>query len=167
MAKPKRRRSKKRKPVDREERHAATPETLAKLRPWPMQDLLRKGPDDGGIDSRQFEACLQIVEAFKVITHGLGFKPLDLARVGHGESDLGAHGCRLWNIYVAWGNAYQRRALVSPHVIVDMVEDGRPIGAGAVWLVALAGDMWDKACSNHDREQKADRGRNHALAAVG
>jgi hypothetical protein len=157
MGKAKKRWDNKRKSVDRSERVAATPETLAKLKPWPMQDLLRKGPDDGGISSGQFEAALQIVEAFKVVTHALGFKPIDLAKVGHGASDLGSRGCRLWNIYIEWGNAFQRRALLAPHVIVEMVEDGRPIGAGAVWLVAMAADMWDRACSNYDRAQKAER----------
>ncbi len=47
-AKAKKRRAKKRKCVNRAERVQATPETLAKLKPWPMQDLLRKGREDGG-----------------------------------------------------------------------------------------------------------------------
>lgn len=154
MAKAKKRRSKKRQGVRRSERVQATPETLAKLKPWPMQDLLRKGPEDGGLSSDQFEAALQIVEACKVITQGLGFRPLDLTRVGHGNGEIGPRACRLWNVYVEWGNAYQRRALISPHVIVQMVEDDRPIDAGAVWLVALAADMWAQAARDHDRQQR-------------
>lgn len=145
--------------MSRSERVAATPETLAKLKPWPMQDLLRKGPDDGGLSSGEFEAALQIVEAFKIITHGLGYKPTDLGRVGLGGGELGPRSCRLWNVYVEWGNAFQRRALVAPHVIAEMVEDERPIDAGAVWLVAMAGDMWDRACSNYDRAQRVERDR--------
>lgn len=157
MAKAKKRRAKKRKAVNRAERVAATPETLAKLKPWPMQDLLRLGPENNGISSGQFEAALKIVEAFKIITHGIGFKPLDLARVGHGSGELGAGACRLWNIYIEWGNAFQRRAQLAPHTIVEMVEDDRPIGAGAVWLVALAADMWDRAAGDYDKEQRAER----------
>lgn len=159
VPKAKKRRSKKRKAVDRSERVAATPETIAKLKPWPMQDLLRKGPEDGGLSSDQFEAALQIVEAFKIITHNLGFKPVDLGRVGHGASEMGPRACRMWNVYVEWGNAFQRRALVAPHVIVAMVEDDRPIGAGAVWLVAMAANMWDRACSDYDKRQRAERER--------
>ena len=33
---------------------------------------------------------------------------------------------------------------IGQDVIVEMVEDDRPIGAGSVWLVALAADMWDR-----------------------
>ncbi len=154
MAKAKKRRAKKRQSVRRTERVQATPETLAKLKPWPMQDLLRKGPENGGLSSNQFEAALQIVESMQGHHARLGLQALDLTRVGHGNGELGTRACRLWNIYVEWGNAYQRRALISPHVIVQMVEDERPIDAGAVWLVALAGDMWDEAKSQYDRAAK-------------
>jgi hypothetical protein len=164
MAKAKKRKAKKRQNVNRAERVAATPETLAKLKPWPMQDLVRLGPDNGGLSSGQFEAALQIVEAYKVITRGLGFRPLDLTRVGHGTGDMGPRSCRLWNIYVEWGNAYQQRALISPHVIVQMVEDDMPIGAGAVWLVALASDMWDRAASEYDKRQRIERDRSPRMA---
>ena len=111
MAKKKRKTKAKRAKVDRAERVAATPETLKKLKPWPMQDLLRRGPEDGGLSSEQFEASLQIVEAFNVITRGLGFKPVDLGRVGHGSSDIGPRQARLWNIYVEWGNEFLRLSL--------------------------------------------------------
>jgi hypothetical protein len=159
MAKAKKRRSKKRQAVRRVERVQATPETLAKLKPWPMQDLLRKGPEDGGLSSDQFEAALQIVEACKIITQGLGFRPLDLSRVGHGTGEFGARACRLWNIYVDWGNAFQRRSLISPHTIVQMVEDDRPIDAGAVWLIGLAADMWDDSKRQYDRAENQQRVR--------
>jgi hypothetical protein len=143
--------------VVRTDRVQATPETLAKLKPWPMQELLAKGRHGGGLESDQFEAALQIVEAFGVISHGLGYKPTDLSRVGHGTGDISPRQCRLWNIYVAWGNEYLRRTRIRPHVVVDLVEDSRAMDPAGVRLVVLAAAIWDRVASNYDREQRVAR----------
>jgi hypothetical protein len=162
MAKAKKRRAKKRRPVNTTERVAATPETLAKLKPWPMQDLLRRGPENGGISNQQFEASLLIVEAFCVITRGLGFKPLDLARIGHGSGELSSRQTRLWSIYVSWGNEFQRRFLLPPHVVVEWVEDSRPIYPASVAMLAKAADLWDRMAGDHDKRRAVER---HEIAA--
>lgn len=155
MAKAKKRRNRKRQTVKREERCAATAETIAKLRPWPMQDLLRRGPHAGGLDSQQFESALLIVEAFDVITRGLGFKPIDLGAIGGGGSgEMGPRDERLWMIYIAWANEFQRRAKCRPHVVVGWVKDERPIDPGAAPLIAKAADMWDRAAGDYDRARR-------------
>ena len=64
IAKAKKRKSKKRKAVNRSERVAATPETLAKLQRDEIQDMLRL---EDGIDEQEVEALLKIEEAWRVI----------------------------------------------------------------------------------------------------
>ena len=68
MAKAKRRRTKKRKPVNRGDRVEATPETIAKLRPCPLKAMLHIGT----MQPDQYEAALQISAAFGFITRHVG-----------------------------------------------------------------------------------------------
>jgi hypothetical protein len=157
MVKSRKRRARNRKPVNPAERTAPPPEAAQHARPWPMQELLARGPEAGGLTSQQFEAALLIVEAFHVITRGIGHKPIDLARVGHGTGEMGARAARLWAVYVAWGNEFQRRHLLPPYVVVDWVEDARPIYPATVVMIAKAADLWDRVASDHDRVQRVAR----------
>lgn len=180
----------KRASVRREERCAATPETLAKLRPWTMQELLRRGPDDGGLSSEQFEAAVAIAEAFRFITGLVGFKPLDLGRIGVGGGGVGSAGERRIAIYRAWGNSVQgidpdahlepsarERAMriecarlaglsVRPHIIVEWIEDERPIDSHAVALIARACTRWRDIADRHDAERSRQKRREEIAAGV-
>lgn len=166
MAKAKKRRAKKRQSVKREERCAATPETLVHLaarakanggHAFHLQVLLSRGPENNGLSASQFEAALNIVEGFDVITHGLGYRPMELDRVAAANTDIGPKGCRLWNIYLDWGRSFERRALLKPHVIVEVIKSDNPISAGSVWLLALAADMWERAASDYDKVHSRTR----------
>jgi hypothetical protein len=157
MVKSKKRRARNRKPVNPAERVSPPPEAAQHARPWPMLGLLERGPDGGGLTSQQFEAALLIVEGFRTITRGVGHKPIDLARVGIGTGDIGPRAARLWAVYVVWANEFQRRHLLPGHVVVDWVEDARPIYPATVALIAKAADLWDRMAGDYDRAQRVAR----------
>jgi len=159
------RRAERRIRVNRAERVKPTPETLAKLRPWTMAELLRLGPEAGGIDPNQHEAGVEIVDAFKALTKELGFRPLDLERVGRGTVEMGLRELRLATIYLAWASAYQRRFMVRPHVVVEWIEDERRIDVGAVPLLRSGLNLWGSIRADVDRAQSAQRQRHTIMDA--
>lgn len=160
------RRAEKRARVERGERVKPTPETLAKLRPWTMAELLRLGPEGGGIDPMQHEAGIEIVEAFRALTKQHGFRPLDLERVGRGIADMGARGLRLATIYLAWASRYQRRFMVRPHVVVEWIEDERRIDLAAMPLLKAGLDLWDTIRHDVDHALSAKRQRHTIIDTV-
>ena len=159
------RRAERRSRVNRAERVKPTPETLAKLRPWTMAELLRLGPEAGGIDPNQHEAGVEIVVAFKALTKELGFRPLDLERVGRGTVEMGSRELRLATIYLAWASRYQRRFLVRPHVVVEWIEDERRLDVGALPLLRGALNLWGTIRSDVDRAKSAQRQRHTIMDA--
>jgi hypothetical protein len=154
------RRAERRARVERAERVQPTAETLAKLRPWTMAELLKLGPDNGGIDPMQHEAAVEIVDAFKALTKELGYRPLDLERVGRGTVEMAPRELRLATIYLAWASAYQRRFMVRPHVVVEWIEDERHIDLGAMPLLRSALDLWEKMRGDFDRAASVQRQRH-------
>lgn len=162
----KRRVRKARRTVDRTERVKPTPESFQHQRVWRMQTLLTRGPDDGGLSAEQFEAALQIVEAFDAITRGLGFKPLNLERVGQSVVEMSPREIRLATIYFAWAQNFQRRCMVRAHVVVEWISDDRRIDDGAVPLLLRACDLWERHRSDHDTAIMAQRRRNADMAAA-
>ena len=130
-----------------------------------MAELLRLGPEAGGIDPNQHEAGVEIVDAFKALTKELGFRPLDLERVGRGTVEMGPRELRLATIYLAWASAYQRRFMVRPHVVVEWIEDERHIDVGAVPLLRSALNLWGTIRADVDRAQSAQRQRHTIMDA--
>lgn len=153
-----------RQPVFSSDNVGPTPETLAKLKPWPFQVMLR----DERISVDQFEAGVEIVEAFHLITGAVGYKPVDLERVGIGRGDFGSRAERLARLYVTWGNEFQRRHMVGPHIVVAWVEDERAIHPADVPLLCHALNLWQKTAEEIARaERQKDRGiDNEARAAL-
>jgi hypothetical protein len=158
------RRAERRARVVRAERVQPTPETLAKLKPWTMAELLRLGPEGGGIDPTQHEAGVEIVDAFKALTKELGYRPLDLERVGRGSVEMGPRELRLATIYLAWASAYQRRFMVRPHVVVEWIEDERRLDVGAMPLLCGALNLWEAVRGDVDRAQSVQRQRHTIVA---
>lgn len=146
-----------RRAVDRSERVRPTPETLAKLKPWPLQVLLQVGPDDGGIDVDQFEAAVEIVDGFHAITRELGFKPLLFDRVSRGVADMPARDVRLATIFLAWGVALLNRHRCQPAVIVEWIEDSR--GSIDLHLLRRALSLWTSTRGEYDRMIAATKKR--------
>src|SRR4029077_770955 len=153
-------RAEKRARVDRAERVKPTPETLAKVRPWTMAEVRRLGPEAGRIGPTQHEAAVEIVDAFKALTKELGYRPLQLQRVGRGSVGMGARDLRLATIYLVWAARYQRRFLVRAHVVVEWIEDERSLGVDAMPLLRGALDLWDAVRSDIDRATSAKRERH-------
>jgi hypothetical protein len=152
------------KPVARSTRRIAVVErqlTVAR-KPWSLNALLELGRKDGGIDADQFTAGTDIVEAFRAITRELGFRPLDLERVGIGRRDMTPRELRLSVIYFAWGVELTRRLFVRPHVIVEWIEDERQILLDGVPTLRRALDLWDKIRGDLD----ARRSRRHAVTGL-
>lgn len=170
--------------VRREERVGPTPETLAKLRPWPINYLVA----EERLSVDYFEASIEICQAFKFITRIVGYKPLDLERIAGGHGGIGERGERIFEVYRRWGNAVQgidpkaallldddtarvrRQSLaaaaallyarhrVRPHEIVEMIEDdGRCWLDAEVALLNQACGLWRRMQEVYDGERQAER----------
>lgn len=157
-------------PVQREERVGPTPETAAKLKPWPMNELVAAGE----LSTAQYETAIQIVQAFKFISSTVGFKPLDLGKIGGGHGEIGAAGERKFAVYKRWGNSVQgfvppdaplptamrirmESLSVRPHVIVEMIEDERPIHSNMLQTLSIAITRWQEIALEYDKEVQAAR----------
>jgi hypothetical protein len=161
------RRAEKRARVERSERVKPTAETLAKLRPWTMAELLRLGPEAGGIDPSQHEAAIEIVDAFKALTKELGYRPLQLERLGRGSIGMGARDLRLATIYLVWASMFERRFMRRSHIVVEWIEDERHIDVDAMPLLRGALNLWDAVRSNTDRATAKQRNTIVGVDALG
>ena len=162
MSKKRKARARKRREVKREERVKATPETLAKLKPWPMQELLRLGPENGGIDAEQFEAALQICDGYRAITFGLGYRPLELERehITTATREMGVEEERLATIYLEWGFDIRERLGLQPWHIVERIESSQRFTHGLDVAILCAGlDRWSALRDEFDRARRAKRSR--------
>ena len=143
--------------VDRAERVEPTPETLAKLKPWTMAELLRLGPEAGGIDPSQHEAAVEIVDAFRALTKELGFRPMQLDRVGRGSAGMNARDLRLATVYLAWALMFERRFMRRAHLVVEWIEDERRIDVDTMPMLRGALNLWDAVRSDTDRATAKQR----------
>lgn len=151
------RRAERRAKVNRGERIKPTPETLAKLRPWPMQQLLIAGPDQGGIDANEFEAALQIVEAFRVLVADIDLRSqlIECERVNQlnydfrstGMSERDAERCAIWFEWSA------RLPAGLPPRLVAWIEDETPIGSVAVLRHGCR--LWERSRNEHHQRRQA------------
>lgn len=147
----KRKARKARRVVDRDERIAATPETAAKLRPHPMELLLARGRDDGGIDADQWQCAEQIIDAYAAVTPSLGTASADLDRIGgNARNDtMGARAEHLSEIWFAWAQEMLGRwGLTRPVLIVELIESQRHGTSASDALLGRALDLWAKV--RHD-----------------
>ena len=131
--------------VNTEERVAATPETLAKARGCIVNRLFQSKDVTFRIDSQQYEAAWEIMEAFEVITGVLGYRPLDLSPIERGRGSMGRKAVRLWDQYVRWGNDLIRRRNIRPHVVVEWLKMERQFDREAIGLLRGALDDWSLA----------------------
>ena len=143
--------------MKREERVKPSPLAEAKKVEWPMAMLLHRGPENGGIGADDFEAALEIVAAFHAITKGLGYKPLDLERVGRGALGMSDGDARIGAIFLDWAAAFERRTKVRAGNLAQWIEDARAFHPDIVPVLRVAGDLWRKARDDHDRAARAER----------
>jgi len=155
--------------VKREERVGPTAETLAKLKPWPMRELYEANK----ISMNQYEAAQELVQAFHFIAGVVGFKPVDLGRIGGAHGEIGARGERFFAVYKRWGNSVQgfvpadtpraqadqiRLASlhVRPHTIIELIEDERPIHSAMLKTLCAAINRWDNYADEYDKEKQVE-----------
>jgi hypothetical protein len=145
-----------RRAVERTERVQATPETLAKLRPHPMEVLLAKGRDGSGIDADQWQSACEITDAFDALTRQLGLTSANLQVMSRSppSTAMSAREERLSVIWLAWSPELIRRRLSRPHVVYEWIIGRRPLGPRAVWLLSRALDLWGKV--RHDTQPKRE-----------
>lgn len=131
--------------VNKEERVSATPETQAKARGCVINRLFVSGDVEFSIDSQQYEAAWEILEAFEVITGVLGYRPMDLSPIDKGKGSMGAKAVRLWDQYVRWGNELIKRRHIRPHVVVEWLKMERDFDREAIGTLRKSLDDWSLA----------------------
>jgi len=120
----------------------------AKKRPWIMQTLLHRGPDDLGTTAEQHEAAIEIVEAFAALTRVCAFRSAAMGALRGGYSgwanDLGARQVRLVAIYLSWAQELFRRCHLRGPVVVEWVSMERALGCSHIPLLVRSLDLWTK-----------------------
>src|SRR5215475_861651 len=152
-----RRATKRRRAVDRTERVKPSPLAEAKKRPWTMMVLLDRGPEAQGISAEQFEAGIDVAEAFEALTRMLGYRAASPeAVVSHRGWDrflsMSPREARMIAIYLAWAPELQRRLRLRGHVVMEWVQDERSLTAADLPKFIRALDLWCK----HRDEWRAD-----------
>jgi hypothetical protein len=144
-----RRAAKRRRAVDRTERVKPSPLAEAKKRPWTMMVLLDRGPEAQGISGEQFEAGIDVAEAFEALTRTLGYRAASPEAVlAHRGWDrflsMSAREARMIAIYLAWAPELQRRLRLRGHVVMEWVQDERSLTAADLPKFIRALDLWCK-----------------------
>jgi hypothetical protein len=158
MANAKKRKARKaRRAVPRSERVKATPETLAKLRPHPLELLLKRGRDDGGIDADQLQCAEEITDAYAAVTQGLGIASPNLERVSYSprhDEAMSNRAERLSMVWFAWASELMQRRQVKPAIVVELISGERALAPAAVSALTWALDLWAKVRHDLSRPQR-------------
>src|SRR5215475_12044654 len=147
------RRALKRRAVDRTERVKPSALAEAKKRPWTMMVLLDRGPEAQGISPEQFEAGIEVADAFEALTRMLGYRAASPEAVlMHRGWDrflsMSAREARMIAIYLAWAPELQRRLRLRGHVVMEWVQDERALTAADLPKFIRALDLW---CKHRDK----------------
>lgn len=149
-----------RRDVNRGDRVKATPETLAKLKPHPLELLLARGREGGGIDADQLQCAEEIADAAQGITRGLGWASSDPGSVNHGRAAaavMSAHEERLAVIWFAWANELARRHGLRPFAIVEQIGRTEPHHESTARLLCRGLDLWAKVRREVDKQGRDER----------
>ena len=104
-------------------RDAGTLETRAKLRPNYLESLQRAGR----LSSTQFQAAIELRDAFEFVTRPVALKISDPARLpgpGRQEDVENRRLDRLWGHYTIWAKEMQRRG-INYFAVVDVLVYGK------------------------------------------
>jgi hypothetical protein len=145
-----------RRAVNRGDRVKATPETLAKLRPHPLELLLARGREGGGLDADQLQCCEEIADAAQAIAPASGYASADLEAVGHSAhvSLMSPRGEWLSTIWFAWAVDLARLARVRPWAIVELIGSSEPLDPPHVAQLGGALDLWARVRRDLDRASR-------------
>lgn len=142
--------------VDRGERIKPTPETVAKLMPHPLELLLDRGREGGGIDADQLQCCEEIADAAQAVAPGLGIASVDLVDAdmhlgGLRDHVLSPRQERLTVIWHIWASELARRHRLRPFVIVELIASIDPLDARRVAVLCAGLDLWARTRRDVDR----------------
>lgn len=159
MAKAKRRKAaRKRKAVNREERHPATAETLAKLRPCPLKAMLERGAHDphdrAGMQPDQYEAALQIWDAHDALVKGLKAAAGDVGKIANAHGGLSERKADLVAVYLDWARELPHRMPLTSAIVLGWIEDtpGRRLCTDhSRQMLTRACDLWMRIKGDHSR----------------
>jgi hypothetical protein len=173
MAKAKKRRDKKRKAVSRTERVAATPETLAKLRPCPLKAMLHLGatmPEHpAGMQPDQYEAALQIWDAHDALVKGLKAGAVDVDKIANAHGGLSEGKARLVAIYLQWAGELPKRYYLTSGIVLGWINDDAPhermTNDAQRRMLTRACDHWINVKQTHDRAARVERSPRDLVAA--
>src|SRR5262245_8165285 len=152
----KRKTRQRRRAVDRHQRVKPTPETLAKLRPHPLELLLAKGRDDGGIDADQWQCAEEVYDAYAAVTRGLGLSSVDvelIARTPHNDA-MSMRDEHLSLIWFTWASELMHWCLIKPTVVVELINGQRLLNRFAVGTLCRALDLWAKVRGDLARPER-------------
>jgi hypothetical protein len=166
MAKAKKKRSgkKKRPPVNKAERVAATPETLAKLRPCPLKAMLER--PELGFEPQHYEACMVIWDAHVAVSRKLKAKGGAFnERTDKAHTEDGTRLDHLISVYLDWSRTLTRRMFLKPETVVDWIEDhdsGQRLANDAQrHALVKACDWWIDCMDDADRARRVERQGMH------
>ncbi|MFO1080844.1 MAG: hypothetical protein U1E23_09490 [Reyranellaceae bacterium] len=153
--------------VDRSPRVGPTPETLDKLQPDGLLELLVRGPDDGGIDPAAHEALLEIEATFRIIERIVGASgPTWIGdRTGVGDAPISDGAARWWAIWNLWATELFRvtaisrgrgRGVLGLQVAV-IVESRKRVDGDAVAILRQAADLWQDTRRAYDDAIRAGK----------
>jgi len=147
MSKKSKARARKRRAVDRTERVKPSALAEAKKRPWIMQTLLQRGPDNNGTTAEQHEAGIEIAEAYSALTRTVGMRGAapSIGIVGsNASSAMSPRDLRLVSIYLRWAAELVRRFHLRSAVVVDWITNERELHCTGVPHLVRALDLWTK-----------------------
>lgn len=165
MAKAKKRRAKRRQNVNRAERVAATPETLAKLRPCPLKAMLHQGALDprhpAGMQPDQYEAALQIWDAHDALVKGLKAGAVDVDKIANAHGGISDRKAYLIGIYLDWAGQLPQKLYLTSAIVLGWINDDAPhermTNDNQRRMLTVACDLWNGIKRDHDRAASVDR----------
>lgn len=167
MAKAKRRKTKKRQSVNRAERVAATPETLAHLaerakanggHACPLLAMIHKGT----LSPQQHEAALEIWDAYDALTKSLKARGSEYNERGDkAHTNSSDRMDFLITTYLKWSEVLMRRYILQASVVVGWVDDSDPslrmINDAQRGMLVKACDTWIDVIGDARKARQAER----------
>lgn len=162
----KQRRAAKREAVLRAERVGPTPETMAKLRPCPLRDMLHRGADPndpGGMQPDQYEAALEIWDAHDCLVKRSKAGTLDMEKVARAHGDIGDRMDHAIAVYLRWGRELPHRFYLTSDIVMGWIDDHDPskrlINDNQRRMLVRACDLWRKVQEDYEKERRGERER--------
>jgi len=149
MSKKSKARARKRRAVDRTERVKPSALAEAKKRPWIMQTLLQRGPEQLGTTAEQHEAGIEIAEAFTALTRSVGWRNgqlngLNITSTATALDTLSPRDERLITVYQRWASELILRFRLRAAVVVEWITNERELHCSGVPHLVHALDLWTK-----------------------